>query len=284
MGASLYKAPTVNYFSTSLNGAINDSVDTFTLNSVTNLQAPGFLVINREDNSGTATPNSREIIKFTGISGSDLTGVTRGADSSTARSHADGSLIESVLTVGGWNDTRDAINAEHDTDGTHTIIAAATITTANINTLTATTATLTAATIGSGTMTKEMAGIGGQFMWARSAALATVRAAVASDTHFPLMRATKNLTINSFYASLISAPSLTTFQFNISHGSAPTGDFATIFTAPAVIDIGEYDTSSGASPAILSLTSLASGSLLRAEVELHGDSGGLGANLQVTSR
>jgi hypothetical protein len=46
---------------------------------------------------------------MTGVSGSDLTGVTRGADGSTARSHTDGSLFEPILTVGMWNDQRTAI-------------------------------------------------------------------------------------------------------------------------------------------------------------------------------
>ena len=98
-----YVAPSVDFFSTTLNGAISDVASTITLNSVTNLQAPGYLVLNREDGSGSATPNAREVIFFTGISGNDITGVTRGADSSTARSHADGSLVESTMTVGVWN-------------------------------------------------------------------------------------------------------------------------------------------------------------------------------------
>ena len=142
MAANLFKAPTSNFWSSSLNGAINDSVDTITLNSTTGLQAPGYLIIDREDGQGVATSSAREIVKFTGISGNDLTGVTRGADNSTARSHGDGALVESVPTIGMWNDTRDAINAEHDTDGTHTLISSATITTANIGSLYASTATI----------------------------------------------------------------------------------------------------------------------------------------------
>lgn len=122
------KAPTSNYWSTTLNGTINNSVGTITLTSASGLQAPGYIVINRENGSGTATPNSREIVKFTGISSNDLTGCTRGADSSTARSHADGSLVEAVLTVGMWGDNYTALTAEHDTAGLHSIIANATIT------------------------------------------------------------------------------------------------------------------------------------------------------------
>ena len=117
--ATFYKAPTANYFSTTLNGAINDVVDTITLNSTSGLQAPGVLVINREDSSGNATPSAREVVSFTGISGNDVTGVTRPFDNSTARSHADGSLVEAVFTVGMWNDLRNAVAVAIGTDGTN---------------------------------------------------------------------------------------------------------------------------------------------------------------------
>jgi len=115
--ATFRKAPTSNYWSTTLNGAINDSVQTITLTSTTGLQAPGVIVVNREDGSGTATASAREVIHFTGISGSDLTGCTRGEENSTARSHNDGSLVESVFTVETWNDVRDAVSAVISTDG-----------------------------------------------------------------------------------------------------------------------------------------------------------------------
>jgi hypothetical protein len=112
-----YVAPTANFWSTTLNGAINDSVQTITLNSTTNLQAPGYLVLDREDGSGTATPDSREVIFFTGVSGSDITGVTRGADNSTARSHSDGALVESTVTVGAWNSLVTVVDERIDDNG-----------------------------------------------------------------------------------------------------------------------------------------------------------------------
>lgn len=279
MAAGLFKAPTENYVSTTLNGAINDSVDTITVNSATDLQSPGYVVIDRQDGNGGNTPNSREVIKYTGISGSDLTGVTRGADSSTARSHSDGALVEPVLTIGMWNDQRDAINAEHDTDGTHTIISAATITAANVATLNADTAIVTSIT-----STNEVGGVGGQFYWSRTGDLATSSPSLASDTHFALQRSTKDLTINDIYISLLSAPSTAAFQADISYGSAPTGDFASIFSTVPTIDVGEYDTSTATTPAVLGITSLASGSLLRFEVDKPGDAGSVGASLGVKSR
>lgn len=116
--ATFYKAPTENYVSTTLNGSINDTVDTITVNSATKLQAPGVIVIDREDGNGTATPSAREVISFTGIAGNDLTGCTRGAEGSTGRSHNDGALVEAVLTAGMWDDLADGVIAALGNDAT----------------------------------------------------------------------------------------------------------------------------------------------------------------------
>lgn len=267
MSANLYKAPTTNFWSSSLNGAINDTVDTITLNSTSGLQSPGFLIIDRENGTGTVTANAREVIKYTGISGSDLTGVTRGADGSTARSHSDGALVEATLTVGMHNDQRDAINTEHFTNGLHAPIASATITTLNVTTL-----------------NPSFLPTKGHFYWSRSGALATVLEATAGDTHFPMQRATKNLTLTNFFGALHSAPSLAPAEFDITYSSAPTLAFATIFTTRPFIDIGEYTTTSGATPAVLALTSLASGTLLKFEIKQHGNAGELMAQLTATER
>lgn len=133
MAVKLYSAPGVNFGSTSLNGAIDDSVTTITLNSTTNLKSPGYLIINRQDANGNNTPSSREEIKYTGVAGSDVTGVTRAADGSTARSHADGALVEPALTVGMWNDQQDFLAVSLATvNGVLRPISAATITDLNI--------------------------------------------------------------------------------------------------------------------------------------------------------
>lgn len=125
---SLFKAPTSNFISTSLNGAINDSVTTITLNSTTGMQSPGYIVVDRQDNNGNNTPNSREVIKYTGISGSDITGCTRGADGSTNRAHSDSALVEPVLTIGMWNEQQDFLAVSLSTvDGTLKSISSATI-------------------------------------------------------------------------------------------------------------------------------------------------------------
>lgn len=276
--AGLWKAPTSNFWSSSLNGTIDSSVTTITLNSTTGLQYPGYIVIDREDSSGTSTPTKREVVSYTGISGSNLTGCTRGADNSTNRSHADGALVEPVYTVGMHNDQRDAINAEHSTDGTHSIIAAATITAVNIVNARIATASVTSMNAA------NYVGVQGHFLWSRTGALATVLHATAGDIHFPLQRATQNLTLTGFHAALCSAPSIKPIELDITYNSAPTGDFTSIFSVRPFVDIGEYSSTSAATPGTLSLTSLASGTYLRHEIRMHGDAGTLMSQLIAKSR
>lgn len=136
------RAPSSNFWSTTLDGSINDSVQTITLSSTTGLEAPGYLIIDREDSSGTATPSSREVIYYTGISSNDLTGVTRGSDGSTARSHSDGALTESTMTIGMFNG----------------LASAQIMGTATITTLTSTTGTI--GTVKTDTVSESTNGVG----------------------------------------------------------------------------------------------------------------------------
>src|SRR3990167_9614443 len=123
-----YNAPTINAFSTTLNGSINDAVQTITLNSVTGLQNKnGVLVIDRQNSAGEDTPSAREYISFTGVSGSTVTTVTRGFAGSTAQSHPDGALVEAILDVIQYDDLVDIIAGEHLATGAH-IMANPTIT------------------------------------------------------------------------------------------------------------------------------------------------------------
>ena len=82
-----------NAYQSDLDGAISDSVTTITLTSVTGLSFPGYLVI--DGDSATL----REYIKYTGISGFDLTGCTRGlaGSASGAQSHIDTAPIASTF-------------------------------------------------------------------------------------------------------------------------------------------------------------------------------------------
>ena len=117
MANQLYVAPTVNYKQTTLNGSISDSVGTITINSATNLQAPGYIVIDRVDANGVSTPSAREVVSYTGISGSDLTGCVRGADGSTQQAHSDAAVVETMPTVGMWNSLATIVATAITTDG-----------------------------------------------------------------------------------------------------------------------------------------------------------------------
>lgn len=114
---TFFLAPTKNYTQKALNGSINDSVQTITLNNTTDMQAPGYVVIDRVNSAGLATPNTREVISYTGISGNDLTGCTRGADGSTARSHDDTAIVETMPTVGMWNNLATIVSTGFDNNG-----------------------------------------------------------------------------------------------------------------------------------------------------------------------
>jgi len=102
--SSLWKTATANAFNTTLNGAVGSSDTSITLTAVTGLQAPGILVIDRQNASGVNTPTLREYIGYTGISTNTLTGVTRGLVTSSSQSHASGAVVEEVFTVTHWND------------------------------------------------------------------------------------------------------------------------------------------------------------------------------------
>ena len=131
MTARLNEVSSVNAYNSTLDGSLTAGAETITVTSVTGLVAPGILCIDREDSSGNATPSKREYIRYTGISGNDLTGVVRGQAGSTDQNHSSGALIEENWSVGHWIDTVDFLQVEHDSAGRH-VISTATITTAVI--------------------------------------------------------------------------------------------------------------------------------------------------------
>ena len=134
MANTLWPTASANAFTTTLNGAIDDAVTTITLTSVTNLSTSGgVLCIDRQDGAGNNTPTKREYVSFTGVSGNDITGVTRGAAGSTTQSHSSGAIVEENWSVTHVNDLRSFLLDEHDTTGNH-VISTATITTARIGT------------------------------------------------------------------------------------------------------------------------------------------------------
>ena len=82
-----------NAFETGLDGGINDSETTITLDSAVGLGSPGILVFNDD------SPTLREYVEYTGISSNDLTGCTRGLTGSAGgipHAHGTGARVRSV--------------------------------------------------------------------------------------------------------------------------------------------------------------------------------------------
>lgn len=107
MAVKLWKTGTQNAFSTTLNGNVNAGDTAITLSAVTGLQHPGILVIDRLDADNQATPSLREYISYTGITGNQITGVTRGLGSSQDQGHNSGAKVEEVFSVTHWGDLLD---------------------------------------------------------------------------------------------------------------------------------------------------------------------------------
>ena len=76
------------------------------------IRAPGYLVIDRVDSSGAASPSKREYKKFTGVSGAQVTGLT--SVDGTDQVHAVGAIVEFVPDVKYEQDWYDWSTAEHD--------------------------------------------------------------------------------------------------------------------------------------------------------------------------
>lgn len=133
MAAKLWKSSTSNAFQTTLNGNVLSGDNTITLTSVTGLQAPGVLVIDRVDGDGTATNSLREYISFTGISTNTLTGVSRGLGGSIAQSHQSGGVVEETMSVTHWGDLLDFLAVSHDASG-NIVTSNATIATLRLHT------------------------------------------------------------------------------------------------------------------------------------------------------
>ena len=74
--------------STTLNGSHSSSVGTLTLTSTTGFSSTGTVYIGGEQ------------VTYTGVSGNDITGCTRGANSTTAATHASGVTVAQFTTGG----------------------------------------------------------------------------------------------------------------------------------------------------------------------------------------
>jgi len=79
---------------TTLNGAINNSVTTLTLTDASQFPSSGtnFIIIGSEE------------ISYTGVSGNTLTGLTRGVAGTTAASHSDGATVTNSTDYIAWGE------------------------------------------------------------------------------------------------------------------------------------------------------------------------------------
>jgi hypothetical protein len=93
-GLASFGGTVANALTTTLNGAIDASTTTIVLTSVVNFPSTGtnYIQIGSEE------------ISYTGISGSTLTGVTRGVRNTTAASHSDGATITNTSDYVAWGE------------------------------------------------------------------------------------------------------------------------------------------------------------------------------------
>lgn len=282
---NILKASTEEAFNTTLDGALAAGATSVDLTSVTGLQSPCVLVIDRQDSAGTDTPTKREYVYVSAINTNTLT-IERGQGGSSDQAHNDGALIEEVMTASlHWEGLRTCVAAGHTDAGTGIHLTG----TASIAIVQAQKALVS--TISAGAITTELlkvtnlnSGIKGQFVWTQAGALATSLATLATHDHLPFLRARKNLTINSIWAGLNSCPSLGAFQANMSYRSAPTAAHTTVLSTALTIDVGEYTTDTAATPAVLGITSLASGTLLSPSIDAPRECGDLTLTLNCTER
>jgi hypothetical protein len=119
---SIYSPPTINAVQKTLGAQLLSGVTAAaTLNNVVGIpNAPGVMVVDRVDSSGTSTASLREYIAYTGTSGSTVTGLTRNADSGgTDQDHAVGAVVEFVFDVVQMQAIKDTFETEHAEAGTH---------------------------------------------------------------------------------------------------------------------------------------------------------------------
>ena len=99
-GSGLYGGTNPSITSTTLNGALLDDTNgtggsgtTITLTSVS-----GF------SSSGGTLKVGQELISYTGVAGSTVTGIVRGVSGSTRSAHSDGAVVEEASNFTGWGD------------------------------------------------------------------------------------------------------------------------------------------------------------------------------------
>ena len=257
------KASTTEAFNTTLDGAIAAGATEMDLTSVTGLQPPCVLVIDRQDAAGTDTPAKREYVYVSAIATNTCT-IERGKGGSTDQAHNDGAIVEEVMTASlHWEGMRTCVAAALNDAGTGLHVSTVSV----------------AGQVNANSMNTK-----GQFVWTKMGALATSQATLATDSHLPVLRARKNLTLNSVWAGLNSCPSLGAFQASISYRSTPTAAHQAVLSTALTIDVGESSSDTAATPAVIGLTSLSSGTLLSPSIDAPRECGDLVLVLAATER
>lgn len=119
--ATLYQVPNQNNQQYTLNSQLAQGGGTLTLNTDVSaiVNAPGVCVIDRVDSSGNKTPSVREYVSFTGVSTTQLTGLTRGLAGSTNQVHNVGAIVEFVPDVVQEQAWYSVFTTEHGVTGQH---------------------------------------------------------------------------------------------------------------------------------------------------------------------
>lgn len=117
---TLYYAPSQNFVQKTLDAALDAGVTaSATLNNVTGIQnKKGVFIVDRVNSAGVETPLLREVIAFTGTSGSTLTTLTRNVDGANGdRDHAIGAIVEFAPDVIWADGVMDALDNLVDSTG-----------------------------------------------------------------------------------------------------------------------------------------------------------------------
>lgn len=137
----IYVIPTENAMQTTLasnlnqgeTGSLTLADDWSTQLSGVSANRPAVLAIDRVNSDGTATPSKREYIKFTGVSSTTISTLTRGQGGSSDQSHSAGAIVELVVDVQTVQSILDTFDNEHSLDdGTHGDVTATSVTTDSV--------------------------------------------------------------------------------------------------------------------------------------------------------
>lgn len=137
---NLYNVPLQNSIQRVLANTLTSSETstiTFSVSVSAVLQAsvdiPGILVVDRVDVNGNLTPSLTEYISFTGVSGSTVTGLTRGLGGTSAVGHSIGAVVEFVPDVVWADSLNDFLTVAHNYNGTLKTISSLSLVSVTIN-------------------------------------------------------------------------------------------------------------------------------------------------------